>query len=113
MVNEQAQHRTFPSYSLDRIHELARFRHVEYGSSRVTVDVENLGYSIDDICRCLEILQPGHFSHAERYGETDKWLDIYRCTYPSPSGALDNLYIKLKLFKSCVSVVLHSFHRER
>lgn len=113
MVNEREQYQDFPAYSLDRIHELARSRLVVYGSNRVTVDAENLGYSLEDICRCLAILQPGQFFRAERYGETDKWLDIYCCTYPSPSGAIDDLYIKLKLTKSCVSVVLHSFHRER
>ena len=113
MVIRDTERRARPEYSLDRIRELARDGKVSYGSSTVQRDVENLGYAPEDVHRCLEVLNSLHFSHAERYAKAGPWLDVYCVSCQGPRGHLDPLYIKLKLNRDCIVVVLGSFHRER
>lgn len=98
---------------MDRIKELARGGRVRYASRTVQRDVENLEYAPEDVHQCLEALDSRLFSHAERYSEKEPWLDVYHISFRGPTGHLDPLYIKLKLNRDCVVVILHSFHRER
>ena len=119
MVNDSTERRHSPSCNLERIKHLAEDEAVVYGSSRVEADIGSLGYSFSNVCDCLRALEAEHFSHAERYGPSQVWLDVYKIsmTYiPSEDGSrewCDPLYIKLKLDAHCVTVVLCSFHRER
>jgi len=113
MVNQIAEERSSPQFSLTRIRELARGGCVRYAYARVTCDIENLGYSPDDVQQCLASLEERHFRRSIRYEEQNFWLDEYLITYDSPSGCTDNLYIKLKLNRDCILILLSSFHRER
>ncbi len=108
----QARRRS-PEYALERVRDLASRRAVWYGGSRVQRDVENLGYTPDDVCNCLQLLNDCHFRGAVRYGPSGGWLDEYKISYPGPGGVIDELYVKLKLHRDAIVVILASFHRDR
>lgn len=112
MVTRNGERRNQPEYSLQRVRELARTGSVDYGSRRVVRHVENLGYAPEDVCRCLAGLEAGHYRESIRYRENGPWLDVYLITCTGPAGHADSLYIKLKLNRDCIVVVLESFHPE-
>jgi hypothetical protein len=112
MVTQWMEKRDRPESSLERIHELAAQQEVAYGSTRVQRHIDNLGYSLEAVCECLRCLTPGHFQHSVRYSANGPWQDVYLITYRSPSNHDDDLYIKLKLTRDCICVVLCSFHSE-
>ena len=73
---------------------------------------ENLGYSFEAVCRCLAQLAPETFHRAERYSATGPWLDVYLLSYRGPTNQVDPLYVKLKLDRDCLCIILCSFHLE-
>lgn len=114
MVNEGKESQDYAQYLLDEIRALAANQRVDYASTRVTQDVANLGYSLQEVCRCLESLQPQHFSHSERYSDTSRfWNDVYLCFWGAGTSDPDRLYIKLRLKTSATGILLISFHLER
>lgn len=106
-------------YSLEQIRSLAQRGMVRYGSRTVMRDVENLSYAPEDVHQCLQTLNQCHFQQSLRYAPGGPWLDVYHITYNvptgenAPTGDVDDLYIKLKLDRDCVVVILASFHRKR
>jgi len=113
VTDDSAEWKERPEYSLNRVRELAGAGAVHYGSQRVFVDTENLGYAPVDVHQCLASLEPSHFRKSIRYASLNFWWDVYLVTYDSPSGHRDDLYIKLKLDRDCITVVVGSFHKER
>jgi len=107
------ERRKRPEYSLERVHELARRGEVDFVGPRVMQDVENLGYAHEDVCRCLACLDECHYRGTVRYENHPVWMDEYLISFASPTGHIDNLYIKLKLNRDCVVILLASFHTER
>jgi hypothetical protein len=77
---------------------------VVYFGGNVQKDIDALGLEHDDVCARLSSLQPSHYDHSIKYGSFDLWLDVY---------LIGGLYVKLKLDRKCLNVVLHSFHPER
>ena len=112
MVTPKSSRRSTPEYSLNRIKELAAKGCVEYGSRSVQRDISNLSYLLCDVCDCLNALEPSHYVESILYANTPRWLDVYLCTWQNEGGTRDPLYIKLKLDKDCITIVLASFHRE-
>lgn len=113
MVNPNVERRDYVAYSLDHVRRLATEGHVRYAGTRVTLDVENLGLVLDDVCDCLSTLTDEHFCHAERYAATGPWHDVYQRSWSKDPGPADDLYIKFRLGRHCLIVDLCSFHRER
>ena len=111
MVTQGNETREKPACALSRIIELAAEQAVIYGSSRVQNHIDALGYSFEAVCECLVQLRPDDFKEAVRYGN-GPWLDVYLMSYNGPDNQCDPLYIKLKLDRDCVCIVLCSFHRE-
>ena len=110
-----------PDYSLDRIRELAKSGKVDYATARVARDIANLGYPKEVVCDCLSKLSTEHFHESILYENQRTWLDVYKCGYVPPAEVSeyleqtesgDSLYIKLRLNRDRVSVLLFSFHRE-
>ena len=66
----------------------------------------------EDVWTCLQALDKCHFRHAERYNNDGPWLDVYHIPFQGPAG-IDELYVKFKLNRDCIVVILHSFHRKR
>lgn len=128
MVNEIEERRRTAQYLLREIHNIAR-----RGLTRIETDPENdgtivpagtrvanniakLGYSTEDVHRCLLALKDSDFCHCERYVGFSKWFDVYRCTYISPADQKpDDLYVKLRLAQNrgrgALVIVLSSFDR--
>lgn len=113
MVSPGDQQRDYPQFSLDQIKALAMEGKVQYASGTVENDVENLGYSPETVHQCLATLEPQHFQRAIRYQNREVWLDEYQLKFASPTGDVDELYIKLRLNKHCVTILLHSLHQQR
>lgn len=101
-----------PEWSLTRIHDLAAQQAISYASSRVQRDTSNLGYSVESVCKCLSSLSADHFQHSVRYSDSEPWLDVYLVKYRGPTDQDDPVYIKLKLNRDCILIVLCSFHLE-
>ena len=111
MVSSRERKKT-PEYSLVRIHELAEAGEWAYGSRRVARHIENLGYSPDDVGACLVSLREAHYRGTVRYENAPVWLDEYLISFKGPSGHVDDLYIKLKLNRDGLLILLASFHPE-
>lgn len=114
MVSDKRERRDYPAYNLARVKELAERERVNYRSWRVEADVNNLGYSLGEVCRCVAWLEQEHFHHSERPVRERRWQDVYHCRWRIPSAdAPDELYVKLMLTQSTITVELCSFHRHR
>ena len=113
MVSEDPERRNNSEYSLDAIHRLAKSGNVNYGSPKVQRDVDNLDYSLEDVCECLQSLSNDNYYESVNYGDHKGWLDVYLCNWPLRSTESSvELYIKLKLNRDCITIVLASFHPE-
>ena len=113
MVNGPIETRSWATYALGRIRELAEHGLIVYASPSVRRDIENLEYESDAVSRCLAALEEGEFRRSLLYSNHRQWLDEYHTTYRGPRGHLDHLYIKLSLNRRCTRVVVYSFHLER
>lgn len=113
MVSQDQERRDYPCYLLDQIRTLAATGCVRYAGTRVTLDVDNLGFGLDEVCACLSSLAEDHFCHSERYQPGGRWHDVYRRAWSARAGVVDDLYIKLRLGRNCLIVDVCSFHRER
>lgn len=99
-----------PEYSLDGIRRLAEFRQVEYRGKKVLRDIASLGLDLEEVCLCLQTLQPHHFAHAVRYDNFPRWHDVYKTRYRTRDDRELDLYVKLRLSRDCVVIELCSFH---
>jgi hypothetical protein len=111
MVTSFTEARDYPRYDLRQIHMLAALQRV-YVSWSVQRDATNLGYELNDICRCLRALKSSDFRHSGRY-EGPAWYDVYEIRFMGPTEHVDDLYIKLSLGHGCLVVNLFSFHLTR
>lgn len=113
MVSPEFEVRGAPEYSLDRIRQLAESGAVAFSSTRVELDVQNLGYSPDEVNACIASLEPEDFRQCVKYANRRFWMDEYRLRWRSVSGALDPLYLKLHLNRDVTIVFMDSIHRDR
>jgi len=104
--------RDWPSYSLARVQELAREGSVKF-TPGVQRDSKNLGYPPDEVYECLAALKVEDFKGSILYPGSPLWHDVYLVDWSREDGTVDPLYIKLALSRSCLVVVLFSFHRPR
>jgi hypothetical protein len=105
------ERRASPEYSLTRVKELARTESVHL-TQRSTRDSQDLGYSFEQVCECLAELEPEDFEHSVRYEWTPVWLDVYKMRNKTPASRIDDLYIKIRLNRDCITVTVCSFHTE-
>ena len=114
MVTHDKERRCYPAYALERVRELAAKEKVNYRSWRVEADVCNLGYSLGEVCQCIASLNVTlHFDHSELPDGQSRWQDVYHCRWSNSAGEVDDLYLKLMLTQSTITVELCSFHRHR
>lgn len=111
MVTSFTELRKYPRYDLHLIHSLAALQRV-YMTRSAMRDANNLGYQLDDICRCLGELKSSDFKHSGRY-DGPLWYDAYRIRFTSPAEYVDDLYLKLSLGQGCVVINPFSFHLTR
>jgi hypothetical protein len=111
MVTSFTEERDYPRYDLRQVRRLAAVKKLRLTCSAQR-DATNLGYGLDDICRCLQALKSNDFRHSGRYDEP-LWHDVYRIRFSSPAEYVDDLYIKLGLSQDCMVINLFSFHLMR
>lgn len=101
-------------YCLQDVHLIAQKQHIEYFGRVVSRDAAELGYSFEDVVRCVLNITEDEFSKTLRY-DTGPVFDVYLTRYPRPNceGELDELYVKLALVKDRLVLTLASFHLQR
>ncbi len=105
------ERRSSPEYSLARVRELAASQCVNL-TLRSTADSQDLSYSFEEVCECLSELQPQDFDHSVAYESNHFWLDVYKMRNKTSRSRIDDLYIKIRLNRDCITVIVHSFHTE-
>jgi hypothetical protein len=110
MVSPGDAERDYPAYALIQVRKLVRARKLLFAGSKVENDAANLGYTLADVCLCLERLHEDHFCKSIKYPDRKFWMDVYSCTYNKDEHT-DRLYIKLALKDGFINVHLHSFHQ--
>lgn len=99
-----------PIYDLQEVVRLAREGRVLLRRSAQR-DAQELGYSSLDINECIAALRPNDFHKSIEY--EDGSYDVYHTRFWSPSGNIDDLYVKLKAPTTTTvpQVIVISFHR--
>jgi hypothetical protein len=110
-MEQKHERKSSPEYSLTRVKELARSESVQL-TQRSTRDSQDLGYSFEQVCECLAELERADFEHSVRYEGTTVWLDVYKMRNRTSTSRLDDLYIKIRLNRDCITVTVCSFHTE-
>ena len=101
-----------PHYSLNDVRDAVRTGRVSTPLS-VQKDYTNLGYFEENVVACCLALREENFIKTVTYDD-DRFkikCDEYLIDFPSPSGNIDSLYVKLRVSSSWVW--LHSFHLRR
>jgi len=84
-------------------------------NERPQIDAINLGYSFDEIVKCLCSLKSSQFVDAKEYtlSQENKTVifDVYTATCANSQEYQDMLYIKLRLSSSWL--IIGSFHLPR
>ncbi len=104
------QRRSVPAYELLRVRQLAAEKRVHFAGMRVFDDTSELGLELDDVCTCLGTLSDQHFKESIQYEDLPSWHDVYLVNMTVPSGDCYDMYIKFKMFGSCLVLLLCSFH---
>ena len=104
-----------PEYDLNDVKAAARRLNIEYRGRIVQRDINNLGYELADVARCVMRLSVDDHRRSIRYEDcpTD---DVYMCTFTrvgNEESGSDDLYIKFCLVDYCLSIDLGSFHLRR
>ncbi|WP_424946266.1 hypothetical protein [Candidatus Spongiihabitans sp.] len=79
----------------------------------MTNDIENLGYSLLDVCECLKNLTPENYRESWIYDKLLPCHDVYHCQWSSRKSSAtepDELYIKLGFDEKCTTILVASFH---
>jgi len=104
-----------PGYDLAGVKAKAKRLNIEYRGRNVQRDINNLGYELEDVARCLMQLSEKDFSKSISY-EGRLTDDVYICTFTkagNEESEIDNLYIKFSLIDNQQVVDLGSFHLRR
>lgn len=98
-------------YDLKQVKAAARSLSIEYRGRKVSRDIANLGYDINDISSCLCQLSPSDFRKTHIY-ENSPPDDEYICHYKKDpeENEYDELYVKFCLIDDYLVIDLASFH---
>ncbi len=100
-----------PRYSLDVIRQSAQKGSFRYDGRQVDRDIRNLGYTGDDVKRCISNLITGQFQKSIQY--ENAIYDVYITDYQKYDDApIDKIYVKLRLLPNdeLQIVGIGSFH---
>jgi len=108
MVTQWLDRKDTPDVSLELVKRLAASEAVQFEGFQVQIDTQNLGLGVEAVCDCLQELKAEDFRQSERYTERGPWHDVYLIYW-----RLMPLYVKFKVTKNCLILLVCSFHRER
>jgi|TARA_R110000751_G_scaffold184875_1_gene291281 hypothetical protein len=98
-------------YDLEKVKAAAHNLDIEYRGRKVSRDIANLGYDLNDVSSCLCQLNPSDFRKTHTYGNQLP-DDEYICRYKQDpeEEEFDELYVKFCLIDGCLVIDLASFH---
>lgn len=99
-----------PAYPLDNIRALAEQNRIRYEGRKVSRDIANLGYTLDDVARCITGLRAAHFKETVVFENAT--FDVYsKDFHRSEDLPPDRIYMKLRLLENGdLEVGIGSFH---
>ncbi len=102
-----------PQFDLADVIFAAKTSNMEYASTKVQLDIGNLGYTFEDVADCICQLTSQNF-HASHEYENAK-CDAYKTQYTLlGNDSEDNIYIKLRLIgNKTLMLDLKSFHLQQ
>ncbi|MEQ1739115.1 MAG: type II toxin-antitoxin system MqsR family toxin [Methyloglobulus sp.] len=100
-----------PYYSLEKIIAAANAQQIIYGGRKVNSDIANLGYTLDEVARCISQLKPEHYRKTHKFEDNSTVYDDYVIEFSPQEEKPDSIYIKLRLLENGeVQIGLGSFH---
>lgn len=99
-----------PAYLLDDIRAAADQHRVRYESRKVTSDIRNLNYTLEEVAHCISGLQTKHFKKSVKY--ENACYDVYiRDFQKGEDQPADQVYMKLRLLDTGqLEIGIGSFH---
>lgn len=102
-----------PAYPLNEIRAVAQAGNIIYGGKNVRRDINNLGYTQDEVIHCIVGLHGQHYQKTLTYTKDGAVFDAYVCAFEH-LGQIDQIYMKLRLLPNKqVYVGIGSFHLPR
>jgi hypothetical protein len=101
------------TFDLEAIRNAALQKNIRYKGRKVSQDVTNLGYTLDDVSDCISALTTNDFKKTESYFESEAIFDVYIKNFQRKEQSPDRIYMKLRLLEGEVQVDLieiGSFH---
>ena len=100
-----------PVYNLNDVRKVAKTGKIRYRGRKVQYDINNLGYELRDVQRCLISLTEENFDKSHPYPDSSA-DDAYVVNFPNPNDEeqIDQLYVKFRLLGDCLYIDLGSFH---
>jgi len=98
-------------YDLEQVKAAAQSLDIEYRGRKVSRDIANLGYDMNDVSSCLCQLRSSDFRKTHSYGKQPP-DDEYICRYKKDpeEDEYDQLYVKFCLVDGYLVIDLASFH---
>ena len=100
-------------YDLQAVISAAKDQKIIYGGRKVSRDIANLEYTLNEVARCIQQLTPENFDKV--WSDTAKSIkfDVYKIKFSPKEDVVDSIYIKLCLLDNGeLFVKLGSFHLE-
>lgn len=100
-----------PAYPLDDIRAAAEQHRIRYEGRKVSSDIRNLLYTLEDVANCISGLQARQFQKSLKYKDSscyDVYIRDFRHDEDKPA---DRIYMKLRLLDTGQLVIgIGSFH---
>ena len=99
-----------PAYPLDDIRAAAAQHRIRYEGRKVSSDIRNLGYTLDDVAHCISGLQTRQFKESLKY--ENACYDVYSRDFrQGEDKPLDRIFMKLRLLDNGqLEIGIGSFH---
>ncbi len=88
-----------PAYPLDDIRAAAEAGNILYGGRNVSRDINNLGYTTDEVIRCIVGLQDRHYQKTLTFTDKGTVFDVYIRDFTHQEHT-DRIYMKLRLLSN-------------
>ncbi len=102
------------TFNLEAIRNAALQKNIRYKGRKVSQDVTNLGYTLEDVSDCISALTTNDFKKTESYSESEAVFDVYIKNFQRKEQPSDRIYMKLRLLEGggvqVDQVELGSFH---
>ena len=100
------------TFDLEAIRNAALQKNIRYKGRKVSRDVTNLGYTLDDVSDCISALTTNDFRETKLYSESEAVFDVYIKNFERKEQPPDRIYMKLRLLKdgAIQLIEIGSFH---